>query len=70
MDTQRLRQLIDKRDDIDREIADIVTGNATTSKKAIRCSACNQEGHTARTCPRKLALDDVNGGGVNPFAGQ
>lgn len=51
MDTTRLRLLLDKRDDLDREIAEIVNG----SKKPIVCSSCKQEGHTARTCPSRHA---------------
>lgn len=50
MDTQRVPHLLDKRDEIDRELAEIITG---ISKKSLRCSACGEEGHTARTCTRK-----------------
>lgn len=51
MDTQRIRALLDKRDEIDRELAEIVTGNA--QKKGVTCSHCGESGHTARTCPKK-----------------
>lgn len=50
MDTQKMRQLLDRRDEIDRELAELVTGSA---KKTLRCSACGEEGHTARTCTKK-----------------
>lgn len=46
MDTNRIRQLLDKRDDIDREFVEIVGGQ----KKPVRCSHCGGDGHTARTC--------------------
>ena len=50
LDTQRIRNLLDKRDEIDRELAAIFTGNGMKERKAQRCSVCEQEGHTARTC--------------------
>lgn len=50
MDTLRIRQLLDKRDDIDREIQSIVNGDAP--KKTLTCSICGGS-HTARTCPQK-----------------
>lgn len=52
MDTQRMRALLDKRDEIDRELIELVTGNGT--KKPVKCSACGQDGHTARTCANKV----------------
>ena len=55
MDTQRLRELLDQRDDIDREISSLViaAGYSHPPKRAVSCSLCNQHGHTARTCPTK-----------------
>lgn len=50
MDTTRIRHLLDRREEIDREIIEIVTGQ---SKKVVRCSVCSTEGHTARNCPVK-----------------
>lgn len=50
LDTQRIRTLLDRRDEIDRELADQFAG---VSKKAVTCSKCKVEGHTARTCPQK-----------------
>jgi len=56
MDTQRIRQLLDQRDAIDRELTQLITGNAApANKKAVRCSSCGEEGHTARNCPSKTA---------------
>jgi len=52
-DTQRIRDLLDKRDEIDRELTAIFTGNGTRERKVQRCSVCQQEGHSARTCPEK-----------------
>ncbi|MEQ1843008.1 MAG: hypothetical protein ABL994_21610 [Verrucomicrobiales bacterium] len=60
MDTQRLRQLLDQLDDVKREIAEVCAGNATpvitSPRKTIRCSNCDGEGHTARTCPNKTGV--------------
>lgn len=50
MDTTRIRELLDQRDKIDAEIVAVITGSA---KRAIKCSLCQQEGHTARSCPTK-----------------
>jgi len=54
MDIERMKELIAQREHIDEELTAIVTGNsAPKERKAIRCSVCSQEGHTARTCPNK-----------------
>jgi hypothetical protein len=50
IDTQRIRSLLDKRDAIDEELKAALAGE----KKSITCSACNQQGHTARSCPNKV----------------
>lgn len=56
MDTQKLRELLDQRDHIDNEIANMVTGNgAKKERKPLTCSACGSDQHTARTCPTKQA---------------
>lgn len=60
MDAQRIRFLLDRRDEIDREIQTLVNGS---ERKQIKCSTCGGEGHTARTCPKKaVTLGDLNGG--------
>jgi len=51
IDTNRVRELLNKRDEIEAELAAIFTG--TKERKAQRCSKCGEEGHTARTCPKK-----------------
>lgn len=50
IDTTRIRALLDKRDEIDQELAGLFAG----TKKTVTCSLCNQQGHTARSCPNKL----------------
>ena len=49
IDTARIRQLLDKRDEIDAELAAVLSG----VKKQITCSKCKDAGHTARTCPQR-----------------
>lgn len=66
MDTQRIKELIAKREEIDRELVLIVSGGSsqaatTTNRKTASCGLCHEEGHTARTCPQRAA-----DGGVNP----
>jgi len=51
LDVTRIRELLDKRDEIDQELQSLVTG--TKERKVQRCSKCGEEGHTARTCPKK-----------------
>ena len=56
IDTQieRVKNLIAKREEIDAELSGIL-GVSPRVRKAQRCSTCNEEGHTARTCPQKPA---------------
>jgi hypothetical protein len=56
IDTQieRLKALIAKRKEIDAELSGIL-GVTPRVRKTQRCSTCNEEGHTARTCPQKSA---------------
>ena len=53
MDIELLKELIEKREAIDAEIVAAV-GGKPKEKKAIKCGNCDQEGHTARTCPSKM----------------
>lgn len=53
MDTQKLRELCDRRDDIDAEIAATVAGTTKKDRKSLTCSKCGSPDHTARTCPQK-----------------
>lgn len=52
MDTDALRKLLDQRDSIDEQIRSLITG-APKERKTIKCSICDTEGHTARTCSQK-----------------
>jgi hypothetical protein len=56
IDTQiaRVKDLIARREEIDAELAGIL-GLVPKVRKTTRCSTCNEEGHTARTCPQKPA---------------
>jgi hypothetical protein len=54
IDTQimRIKDLIAKREEIDAELSAIL-GISPKVRKTQRCSVCDQEGHTARTCPQQ-----------------
>jgi hypothetical protein len=54
IDTQiaRVKELIAKREEIDAELS-VVFGIEPKTRKAPRCSICDSEGHSARTCPQK-----------------
>jgi hypothetical protein len=56
IDTQiaRVKDLIAKREGIDAELAGIL-GVMPKVRKTMRCSVCNEEEHTARTCLQKPA---------------
>ena len=45
----RVKELIQKREEIDAELA-AMFGLAARSKKTARCSKCGGEGHNAKTC--------------------
>jgi hypothetical protein len=45
----RVKDLIQKREEIDAELAGLF-GLAARVKKALRCSKCGEEGHNAKTC--------------------
>lgn len=51
MDTNRIRELCDKRDAIDEELRQLFTG--TKERKPGKCGNCGLENHTARNCPTK-----------------
>jgi hypothetical protein len=57
IDTQiaRVKNLIAKREEIDAELAALL-GVVPRTKRSLRCSTCNEEGHTARKCPQKAAV--------------
>jgi hypothetical protein len=51
-DIERVKDLIAKREEIDSELVAIF-GGKQTSRRTLKCSVCNTEGHTVRTCPTK-----------------
>jgi hypothetical protein len=53
IDTQiaRVKDLIGKREEIDAELSTML-GVTAKARKPQRCSNCNEEGHSARTCPQ------------------
>jgi hypothetical protein len=56
IDTQisRVKELIAKREEIDAELSAML-GVVPKARKAQRCSICNADGHSARTCPKRPA---------------
>lgn len=52
IDTTRVRDLLDKRDAIDKELAELFNGSRERERKPLTCSICGGQ-HTARTCPQK-----------------
>jgi hypothetical protein len=54
IDTQiaRVKDLVARREKIDIELSAIF-GVAPKIRKPQRCSICNEEGHSARTCPKQ-----------------
>jgi Zinc knuckle len=56
IDTQiaRVKELIAKREEIDAELSGIL-GVGPKVRRTLHCSICNEEGHSARTCPQKPA---------------
>ena len=48
----RVKELIAKREEIDAELSTML-GIESKPRKIQRCSICNGEGHSARTCPQR-----------------
>jgi hypothetical protein len=48
----RVKDLIAKREEIDAELSTML-GVTPKVRKPQRCSICNDEGHSARTCPQQ-----------------
>lgn len=53
MDTNRIRQLLDKRDELDAQIRELVTEGAVKERRQQKCSVCGDTAHSARTCPQR-----------------
>ena len=49
----RVKHLITQREAIDAELAALFQGHISKARRHQQCSVCEQEGHTARTCPSK-----------------
>jgi hypothetical protein len=49
----RAKELIKIKEDAETELSQLLSG--TIAKRVQRCSICNAEGHSARTCPSKPA---------------
>jgi transposase-like protein len=64
LDIERLKELIQKREEIDTEIIAISSGKI---KKLVVCSNCKQEGHTARTCTKEKASGTTNDRSAPPL---
>lgn len=52
INTQKIRELLDQRDAIDAQIAEMFTGT-TKVRKEQRCGTCGETGHQSRTCSKK-----------------
>ena len=50
------KELIAKREEIDQRLAELFAGMAP-AKKTIRCKACGELGHIAKTCPTRAGAD-------------
>jgi len=53
LDTQRIRELCDQRDAIDKELAGLFQPKERAPQK---CGTCGEAGHTARTCSKRPTL--------------
>jgi hypothetical protein len=50
----KIRDLIGQQEAIEAELATLMGGAAATRERAPqKCSGCGEQGHTARTCPKK-----------------
>ena len=58
-----VKDLIAKREHIDRQLTELFSG-APTLKKSVRCSVCGGEGHNAKSCPTKHTHDGASASGA------
>lgn len=52
---QRIKELITEKERIDGELESLLGGGPLKLSRSRVCSVCNEEGHTARSCPTKGA---------------
>ncbi|MCC8977579.1 hypothetical protein [Bradyrhizobium acaciae] len=52
-DIAKAKELIEQREEIDRQLVAIFCGGLTKQRVAQKCSKCGKEGHSARTCTEK-----------------
>ncbi len=50
---QRIKELIIEKERVDGELESLLGGAPLKASRSRVCSVCNQEGHTARSCPTK-----------------
>lgn len=48
----RLKELIAQKESVDAELASLL-GVSVPQRRAVKCSVCLEEGHNAKTCPKK-----------------
>jgi len=51
----RAKELIQKREEIDAELA-VMFGITARARKLMRCSKCGEEGHNSKTCAAQQPL--------------
>jgi len=49
----RIKELIQVKEDTDAELAALIGGGEVKKKTPVKCSVCNETGHTARNCPQR-----------------
>ena len=52
----RVKELIARREEIDRQLSDLFGGIAP-ARKILHCSACGAHGHNAKSCPTNVPRD-------------
>ena len=50
----RAKELIAKREEIDRQLTELFAG-MTPAKRTIRCKVCGELGHNVKSCPTKIS---------------